>query len=360
MNKFVTGVAAMVLLGAGNCGGNNNFTRPDSGGVPSGITWQDIGTACTYDPLSGNNPTNTCGRTGLVCVIATSDGAIGGYGTFMYEAIPLYTRFLATEDEGICTLVSAPGMPPPACPAGTYAVMLSSGHHICMRGCDTSEDCGRDGYVCDYRLMNGSTYNSSTGAVQPLAVRMCVPACLSDVPYCLRTFIDPDYVGQDGSRLLYVYDGDLFGARECDPVTGLCYDVTTRGAKYVGDRCTHTSECAAPNICISGLLYGAPEEHGFCARYCDPSGQSQQLTCEYGQGCEYFLGVGYCFPNCNNNLCAGEGQQCQYADPNKAGIGPGQEWRDKHCIQCELSNLICSSPDAGVGADAARDGGSSG
>jgi len=345
MKQWLMGMAAIVLLSAGNCGnGGNGFTHSDASIQPPALTWQDIGTVCTYDPTRpSDNPTNTCARTGLICVIASSDGLYSNFGSLLYEAIPLYTRFLADQDEGICTLVSGPGAAPPACPVGTFVVPLSSGYQICMRGCEITADCGREGYVCDYRLMNGGTYNPNTGAVSPVAVPMCVPACYTDMPYCLRSFI---YQGN-----LVVYDTDLFGGRECDTSNGLCVDVVTREGRYVGDRCSHSSQCSAGDICISGALYGAPDDHGFCAHYCDPTGQNTALKCQLGQSCEFFLSVGYCFPDCVSNLCAGDGQQCAKADENKAGLT--QAWANPHCIQCELSSLICAGSDAGVAADAA-------
>jgi hypothetical protein len=344
--------AASLALLIGACDpGNGEFTPEDAGGVgPGGITYDDIGTICTYDPANPmQHPSNTCPKSGMTCVIATRDGLYREYGDFLYEAIPLFSRFRPDgKDEGICSMASMPGMPPPACPYGTAIVMLSSGHHICMRLCDTSANCARDGYVCDYPFMDGSSYNPETGAVAPLGLQLCVPGCQTDLPYCMRTF---------HSQLgFHVYDGDLYGWRQCNTVSGLCEDVVARGAGYVGSQCVRSEHCQDNLLCIGGWLFGAQEEHGFCARYCNPDRnlQAPDNGCELGQGCEYFLNIAYCFPDCSAMQCGGANQVCNYADEGAAGLLPGQEWQRPHCIQCELSSLECGAPtDAGVGTDSA-------
>jgi hypothetical protein len=239
------------------------------------------------------------------------------------------------------------------CPSGTVLAKLSTGHHLCLRGCSSSADCGRNGYVCDYPWMDASTYNSSTGDVGPLAVRVCKPSCATDLPYCTRTFLIPDGAG---GEWLMVASYDLQGYHVCEPVSGLCQDVATRGLKYVGDQCVRSDECRDGLLCIGGMLFGAVDAHGFCAGVCNPAAERQNPPqpsgCELGQGCEYFLDIGYCFPDCINNVCGGPNQVCQLADPGAAGLRPGQEWLRPRCIPCELSSLPCQNPvDAGVGED---------
>lgn len=333
------------------------FTKNDAGGgiVPDGITAADIGTICTYDPTRPSvNPTNTCAKPGLTCLIDTSDGAYSQYGNFVYEAIPLFARPMPDgHDEGICTLVAQAGQIL-ACPAGTAAVTLSTGQSFCLRACSSSSECNREGYVCDAPFMNGASFDPQTGAVSPLAQKFCVPACATDLPYCTRSFLRPD--GQ-GGNLLDIRD--LNGDRQCEPTTGLCQDVTSRGGKFVGDLCTHSDECGENLICIGGMLFGAPDEYGFCAQQCNPFGTtSEQTGCAPGLSCEFFLDVGYCFPDCNNNVCGGENQVCQVADANTAGLREGQDWRAPHCIPCEMSSLPCASHsnDAGIGDDSGLEG----
>ncbi len=353
----------LLPLGGGDCNdGDGTFTREDAGTGPGVIySYEDIGAPCNYDPARPTyNPTNTCQKAGLTCVIASSDGMYREFGHFLYEAIPLFTRLMPDgKDEGICTLVSQPGHPLPACPGSTVAVQLSSGQAICMKLCTSSAECNRDGYVCDYKFMDSSTYNYETGDVAPLPIKLCAPACTTDLPYCTRTFLLPD--GQGGDMLL-VNSSDLAGYRECQPLTGLCEDVVVRGGGFVGDQCEHSSACRDGMLCIGGPLYGAPVEHGFCANQCNPAAEGQNppqpTGCQPGQGCEFFLDIGYCFPDCVNNVCGGMNQVCAYADPGAAGLREGQEWLLPRCIPCELSSLPCaSSVDAGVSDAAAEDAG---
>jgi len=160
---------------------------------------------------------------------------------------------------------------------------------------------------------------------------------------------------------LGIYDGDLLGYRQCNTATGLCEDIAFKGSAFVGNQCVRSEDCQEGLICIGGWLIDAPEEHGFCARYCnpDPNLQAPDNGCDIGQGCEYFLSIGYCFPSCVSNSCGGANQVCATADPGAAGTIPGQEWQMARCIQCELSSLACGTPaDAGVpdsstGVDAA-------
>lgn len=353
--NLVVGLVVITVgaLGVQSCvpDKQGNYTRKDAGGtiIPADLSYLDIGTRCTYDPTHPDiNPTNTCAKAGLTCVIDTSDGVYQQYGHFIYEAIPLFARPMPDgHDEGICTLVAQPGQLL-TCPAGTAAVKLSTGQSICMRACGSSSDCDREGYVCDQPFMNASTYDPNTGAVAPLAQKFCVPACTTDLPYCMRSFMLPDANGND---MLLISSYDLAGYRMCEPLTGLCGDVTTRGGKFIGDQCTHSDECGDNLLCIGGLLYGAPEDYGFCAQQCNPAGTTAETTgCAPGLSCEFFLDVAYCFPDCINNVCGGANQVCAYADPNAAGLRDGQEWRAAHCIPCELSSLPCASHviDAGV------------
>lgn len=354
----VTSLLVSLLLSACPPDTGGTFTRKDGGGniVPEGITFADIGTKCTYDPTQPNvNPTNTCAKAGLTCLISTSDGAYSQFGNFVYEAIPLFARPMPDgHDEGICTLVAWPGELL-ACPAGTAAVKLSTGQSFCMRACGSSSECNREGYVCDAPFMNSASFDPNSGAVVPLAQKFCVPACQTDLPYCTRSFLRP------GDEALDIRD--LNGDRQCDTNTGLCQDVTTRGGKFVGDICTHSDECGENLICIGGMLFGAPENYGFCAQQCNPAGTSAEETgCAPGLSCEYFLDVGYCFPDCTANVCGGENQVCQAADPSLAGLRPGQDWRGPHCIPCELSSLPCAThtSDAGFAEDAASASGDAG
>lgn len=352
MSRWPALLLILPLL-AGKCdNGNGTFTFKDGGGTytPS-ITYEDIGTICRYDPTQpGTNPSNGCPKSGMTCLIATADGRYR-YGDFLYEAVPLFARFLEDgTDEGICTLVSSPGTPPPYCPAGTVAMALSSGHTYCARICESDAQCYREGYVCDHRLMDSSSYDPNTGTVLPLTLKLCVPACETDLPYCTRSFLVLDGAG---GYLLAINDGDLYGIRVCNHTTGHCEDGLAGGTAFLGGQCVGSNDCQDGLICIGGMLFGAPPGHGFCAQYCNAwaarQNPPQETGCLPGEGCEFFLDIGYCFPDCQGNACGGANQVCQSADEGAAGIRPGQEWLAPRCIPCEMSQLSCGSSTVDAG-----------
>lgn len=358
MNKNAI-LLLLVFTAGSDCDDGGTFQTKDSGEIVTPqLTYADIGTVCTYNPMQPNkNPTNTCPKAGMTCLINTSDGNYG-YGNLLYESIPLYSRYLPDgSEEGICTLLSHPGANPPLCPEGTVLVKLSTGHHYCTRACRSSADCQRDGYVCDYRFMDATSYNPNTGEASPLPLKICAPSCQADLLYCTRTFLLPD---GSGGEWLMVYEGDLRGSRQCQPSSGLCEDVVTTGVLFVGQNCTRTEQCQAGLICINGSLFSPNEGDGFCTRYCDVNAQRQNppqpTGCSVGEGCEYFLDIGYCFTDCVSNMCASN-QICSTADVYRAGLRPGQEWISPRCVPCELSSLPCGSdPDAGFADAMAEDG----
>ncbi len=267
------GLFVIVLMGASRCGGT--ITPRDAGtDLPDGgVTADMIGTPCEYVDGSGENPTNDC-EAGLTCLIRTYDGLYGAALTnyFWEDQFTVYTdRMVGNSfvDEGYCTLVSAWNDPNFRCPAGTFPKLLSTNVQACMKLCTSNADCGRQGYVCDYRYFDMPSQGQ--GGAQ---VGHCVRACRTDAPDCVRsgivtTQMDPNQVAA------YVAYEDLEGQSVCDVGTGIC-GVNPDGAGgdvLPGGACNDTTECAGFQLCYqaSAFFPQIPDGDGICGLPCAPS-----------------------------------------------------------------------------------------
>jgi hypothetical protein len=269
-----------------------------SSGVPFGITYEDIGTLCTCtvvpDPTSASgfscapNPTNTCPKSALTCVVGTPDDRLSNAGNALWET-PLFARGTSVDGgtviEGECSLVGT-DIFPAACPRGTVSVQLSSGMTTCKRQCLTDAECGRPGWVCDAPFLARSGLQQNPPRELPLDLKVCRPACNADFPDCLRSTACVN--GEPGCYRSWttrgappqwgIYVGDRNGGRSCNLTTGHCEATVEprRGAGIpaaaVGADCGSNADCNTNNLCISDYAYSAtPQGCGFCTfANCNP------------------------------------------------------------------------------------------
>ena len=188
------------------CTTSTGGSSSGSSGV-GGITYQDIGTPCTCEVVQGAsgftcavNPTNTCAKTSLTCVMAAPDPGFANAGHALYE-YHLTTRQTNNADGGItmegeCTLLAGPTQAL-ICPAGTFPLQLTNGTKICKRQCQSDQECNRPGWVCDAPLLNRDGIDTGTIPSEvPLNLKLCKPGCVADFPDCLR--VTPCTLGRPG------------------------------------------------------------------------------------------------------------------------------------------------------------------
>lgn len=345
--------------------------------VPAGITYEDIGSPCQCtvvpDPTSASgfscapNPTNTCAKSALTCVVGTPDERLTNAGNALWET-PLFSRGTQVDGgtviEGECTLVGTDVFPT-ACPMGAVAVQLSNGLTVCKRTCFTDAECGRPGWVCDRPFLDRRGLQVANPSEIPANIQVCRPACNADFPDCLRSTACVN--GEAGCYRSWttrtapaqwgIYVGDRNGGRSCNRTTGHC-DATVeprRGAGIpaaaVGADCGSNADCNTNNLCVSDYAYSAnPQGRGFCTfANCNPfpaQGVADGCGGEQGSGltCENAFEMGMCFLDCRQGtLCSG-GQKC--STPNmdlilnyNAQTGAIQPWRQTQCVECELTGV---------------------
>lgn len=299
MNRFhhlslfavVTGMLALVFSTAGagcdDCPGcfDGGIVEPEPEG--NAITAADIGTRCVYDPAVGTNPTNTCGKNGLTCLITTRDFAYAPYGSGDPRNFALSVwedQFTVYNpdgtDEGYCTIVGDVGQIP-ICPAGTAPKALSPTMVACLGFCDDALDCGRPGYVCDSRF-----FGDFEGT-------FCSRACTADVPDCVRSgwqVRPPATVGA-----VHLASEDFTGSSVCNVNTGVCELATVAGTSDPGEPCIDTNDCVPGLTCFAGPVID--EElltPGVCMLPCKPTSQPVN-GCPSGYVCQ--AGFVYNFGN---------------------------------------------------------------
>src|SRR5690349_15372111 len=107
---FGLAVTVAALGGAACQKGGGTFTPvgDDAGPGGGGVDFSKIGTACTYDPATEADPTNTC-PVGLACLIVTRNGEInsGLALDFWEDQTTIYRP--DGKDEGYCTLFGTLG-----------------------------------------------------------------------------------------------------------------------------------------------------------------------------------------------------------------------------------------------------------
>ncbi len=272
--------APLLLLA---CPGPSGFTpeEPDAGFVDEGVTAEDIGAPCTYDPANPANPTNQC-PAGTDCVIVTRDGAFNPLGMSLVFWEDQFTVALADVDVGYCSLIGNV-VAPPACPVGTFTKLVTSPSAaggfaaLCVRPCTSSAECGPD-RVCDARFLD---INAST----------CVSPCRTDLSHCVRSAVV--VVNDQGQSATALFDGDLFGDAVCNLQTGLCAD-TQKGLGSDGATCTSSADCTRGHACYQAALFPGEPEFGFCAQRCTNGDGSNPPagTCEAGEACQPGLDFG--------------------------------------------------------------------
>jgi hypothetical protein len=358
---------AALILGLTSCTGGT-YTL-DAGASGSGYAFADIGTVCKCetetDPVTGGlrciqNPTNTCTKSGMTCVLATPEAAFSNAGNPLWEA-PLFYRAEMQDGgfpvfEGECTLTASVTQAL-LCPLGTVALALSSGLQVCKRTCLGDSDCGRDAWVCDQPRLDQAGIDSLSPAQEiPSAVRLCRPACSADFPDCNRSTTCT--IGKAGCQrsaftrnaptTLGIYIGDRNGARVCNGVTGHCEDIASRGSGYVGDRCTGHADCQAQFLCVSDTAYAdVTDGYGFCTYAdCNPSAAANTAgACVAGLTCEYAFEMGMCFPDCQGGtLCSGQGQKCAVPDMGRIAnydstTGAQGTWKQVQCVDCDTTGV---------------------
>lgn len=310
---------------------------PDSGQPDLIIDPADIGLPCEYDPTTRENPTNQC-PAGLSCIIVTFDGEFNsGMGLSVWE--DHFTVYREDNiDVGFCSLQGT-WSAPPFCPAGTELKLLFPNTAICVKSCESADDCGRTDYTCDQRFLD-------------LQAPACVRKCVLDVPDCVRS---GELLRQDGQTIaMHLALQDLSGESVCNQNLGVCGSNVVHGNKGPGQECTRTSECVSGTVCLQGpVLGGDLNDPGFCGLPCKPDPQSPAGSCPTGFLCQAgftfghgnpldqnlqdnngFLMVnldnnsgfeagGYCFANCQDNggdCTAFPGTSCGKADQNVFGF----------------------------------------
>lgn len=346
---------------------DNTFDPKDAGptGPGSDLTDKDIGTPCYCELEQGHckrNPTNSCPKSGMVCLIATPDPNHSNAGNALWEA-PMFSVGRVTTDggvvyEGECTIVTSIDYMPP-CPLGTVAVSLSTGINVCKRSCESDQECERDNWVCDQPLLDQASLHTPPVVERGLALNLCRPACVADFPDCLRStacLMDTDQgcfrsPGQASATHpnVGIYVGDRNGARTCAS-TGHCVPTTQRSATAVlGSQCHSAAECPVNYLCVSDQAYSNnPDGLGFCTwADCNPfpqQGQGYGCPQAVGQTCEVTFELPMCFSDCTGaGVCGMPGQMCLVADQakiyNTTSTGQPIGWKGQHCLDCDLANM---------------------
>lgn len=369
MRLSVLVVVSALFLAA--CPPDGSFTpdEPDAGpGGGGGVTADDIGTPCTFDPRSSENPSNQCAG-GLECVFVPREvraRALGGFqltgtdntlGMLLPVLEDHFTVFNSDgTDTGFCSLVGTTDRIP-VCPVGTVLKGFRSSAPngialTCMKPCQVSAGCNA-GLVCDARYFDETGYTVVDGNLTiPAAsgtLGFCVRPCEVDFPDCTRTgFAVFDTQGSVTSQVAAV---DVTGARICNQQTGVCGDRVGTGTGNDGAPCASSADCVANATCIQQDARGVrpADGIGYCATRCfvsnetgaigtcggngselcqpgltygydilpafDPSGIFAQGLPSFDEGGPTRAINGLCFDRCvNGQACATDGRVCDAVD----------------------------------------------
>ncbi len=281
-------VAAIVVVANSACPGNGGFTpnEPDAGFIDEGITAADIGVPCTFDPNSGENPSNQCAG-GLECVFVSRDVRVralrgeplNGNDNTLGMLLPVledhFTVYNADgTDTGFCSLVGTLERIP-QCPLGTllkgFRSPATAGISLaCIKPCNVSADCNA-GLVCDARYFDETGYTLQNGQLllaEPNGtLGYCVRPCEVDFPDCTRTgFAVFDSAGNIESQVAAI---DVMGGRICG-ASGVCETRVGTGTGVDGDPCLSSGDCAAASVCVQQDARGfrPADGVGYCAQRC--------------------------------------------------------------------------------------------
>lgn len=287
---------------------------PDAGFTGDGVTAADIGVPCTFDPQSGENPTNQC-RGGLECVFvprsvrvnALSGIAPNGNDNTLGMLLPVLEDHFTSYNEdgtdtGFCSLVGTLEQVP-QCPLGTVLKGFRSSFPggialTCIKPCEVSAECNA-GLVCDARYFDESGYSVVDGQLVIAApagtLGYCVRPCEVDFPDCARTGFAPiDVAGTVTSQVAAV---DVTGGRICNAGSGICGDRLGTGTGLDGDPCNSSGDCVQDSVCIQQDARGLrpADGIGYCARRCFVNSETGLTgTCGNDQDlCQPGLTYGY-------------------------------------------------------------------
>jgi len=328
-------------------------------GTPCYCELDEAGTACKQAP------TNTC-KSGMTCVIhGTPNGTFNNAGNILWES-PLFRRNSTTPDggaqiEGECTLVFQPTDFNRRCPDGASLVVLSSGHYVCKRTCESDAQCGRSGWVCDAPFLNVDALSANPPQELPLDAKICRPACEQDFPDCNRSTwcrfsnTQPGVCQRSGltpgAPADYgIYIGDRFGTRTCNQTTGKCQDTAFRTPNNgVGGQCVTNEDCMDGLLCVGDNLYASvPDGIGFCAMPGCTIGVAAPNpgSCPQGLSCEWAFEMTMCFPDCQGGtVCGGAGQVCDRPLEQLAwsyvANGALASFAAARCVDCDITATGC-------------------
>jgi hypothetical protein len=289
--------ASLVVFTAAACtptGSYDGGNTPDAGPGSEGVSLDDIGAPCIYDPRTGQNPTNQCAA-GLVCVIQTPQGEVNPLGMSLGSFENQFTVALPDGTfEGYCSVVGN-AVAPPSCPLGSTLKLVrapaAAGGFaaFCVKTCESSAECGGS-RVCDARFLD-LQQNSRLLA-------SCVKPCTFDVPDCTLSGVTL-VPTEGGSALATVVDGDSFsGGGTCARSTGICQVTPSRGLGDKGAPCATSADCSTTAACFQDELFGKDTNDGglgFCATRCLLTQDGQSVGCGAGSVCQPGLLFGYQF-----------------------------------------------------------------
>jgi hypothetical protein len=282
------------LCGLVGCPDGGEFTPndPDAGFIDEGITAADIGTPCTFDPNSGENPSNQCAG-GLECVFVPRDvriralagEALQGNDNTLAMLLPVledhFTVYNADgTDTGFCSRVGNLNAVP-VCPLGTVlkgfrSAAVAGISLACIKPCTVSAECNA-GLVCDARYFDETGYVVQNGQLiiaEPNGtLGYCVRPCEVDFPDCTRTgFAVFDANGTIESQVAAV---DVMGGRVCGQ-SGVCEARVGTGTGTDGDPCVSSADCVDASVCIQQDARGLrpADGVGYCAERCFVNAQT--------------------------------------------------------------------------------------
>lgn len=331
---------ANVLTACAACDGPSSFEPelPDAGGGGDVVTAADIGTPCVYDFADPNkSPASDC-KTGLACLIFTSDNEFTS-GLELAGWDDQFTVYGSAADVGMCTLQGTLANPP-LCPSGTVFKLLFPDVAICVRACSTPADCGRADYTCDARYFD-------------TAASLCVRKCTLDVPDCVRSGIIEEPPGS-GQLIPALAFQDLAGESQCNLEQGVCEVVLQRGLAGPGEPCAQTADCEAGSACLQGPLLDAtlatnldPLAPGFCGSPCTPVDASQdpQSNCSVGFVCQAGGNL-----NLNFNLLSIAGVPGPFALDLSSGLVDGRGGFCFHQCGAFVESACASFPGTACGS----------
>ena len=311
--RVVCVVLSMLLLSAADCdGGSFRPEEPDAGPDPGGLSADDIGTPCTFDPQSSQNPSNQCAG-GLDCVFvprSVRDNALAGItpngndNTLGMLLPVLEDHFTLHNDDGtdtgFCSIVGTVEQVP-LCPIGTVLKGFRSSFPggialTCLKPCQVSAQCAA-GLVCDARYFDETGYVVQNGqlTIPPAngTLGFCVRPCEVDFPDCTRTGFAPfNREGQISSQVAAV---DVVGGRICDRGSGVCEDRRGTGIGNDGAPCNSSADCVQNAVCIQQDARGQrpADGIGYCATRCFVSNETGPTGTCGSDLCQPGLTYGY-------------------------------------------------------------------